>query len=409
MSAGQNRVEKPVSTFNVLGLLIFFFWSVVSTLFAVWLLRPESGAIVPSFAIRAAVAAMFALFAGMWAYRRITSSAEWAVRDTHVTTPQEFEAAGVGRIPSEITPENLYLDLMKRTIINIIYEDRPYIFYNDKNQYESTHRYRLDRRILGEDIPIMAHSMVGLHRLTNLQQCVQQLLSDNVPGDLLEAGVLRGGASIFMRAVLKAHKSTDRRVIACDTFRAREAPKPTLVLDLIVTILSLLSYIPSPRMHRAIVMFLHRSLKSEMRSFPVTDDPSPELIEFTMFHMRVAKRAMMAVQKDQTGIEAVRSHFAAYGLLDDQVTFLQGFFSDTLSTAPIEKLALIRLDGDTYESTLDILNPLYPKLSAGGYCIIDDYHAFPDCSRAVNEYREKHGITAEMHRIDNIAVYWRKS
>ncbi|HET6426520.1 MAG TPA: TylF/MycF/NovP-related O-methyltransferase, partial [Planctomycetaceae bacterium] len=96
------------------------------------------------------------------------------------------------------------------------------------------------------------------------------------------------------------------------------------------------------------------------------------------------------------------------GLLDEQVMFLEGFFSDTLPTAPLTNLALIRLDGDLYESTRDSLVPLYPKLSDGGFCIIDDYYAFTDCQRAVDEYRTAHGITAELVRIDKMAVYWRK-
>ena len=105
--------------------------------------------------------------------------------------------------------------------------------------------------------------------------------------------------------------------------------------------------------------------------------------------------------------EEVQANFKKYGLLDDQVVFLKGWFADTLPTAPIERLAVIRLDGDMYGSTMDALNNLYPKLSSGGFCIIDDY-ALKSCSTAVHDYREKHGIKAEMIQIDPIAVYWQK-
>ena len=110
-----------------------------------------------------------------------------------------------------------------------------------------------------------------------------------------------------------------------------------------------------------------------------------------------------------SGLEEVRSLFARYGLLDEQVVFLQGFFADTLPTAPLSHASVIRLDGDTYESTRDAIMLLYPKLSPGGYCIIDDYYAYQDCRRAVDEYRGTHAITDEIVRIDNLAVYWRKS
>ena len=109
------------------------------------------------------------------------------------------------------------------------------------------------------------------------------------------------------------------------------------------------------------------------------------------------------------GIDAVKSYFARFGLLDDQVKFLQGFFADTIPKAGwLKKVAVLRADGDTYESTIDALNLLYPKLSPGGFCIIDDYNSFEACKFAVDEYRTKHGIDAPLKRIDNLSVYWRK-
>ena len=54
----------------------------------------------------------------------------------------------------------------------------------------------------------------------------------------------------------------------------------------------------------------------------------------------------VALLKEGTSYEAVRDRFARYGLLDDQVKFLRGWFSESLPTAPIQRLALLRLDGD---------------------------------------------------------------
>ncbi len=109
---------------------------------------------------------------------------------------------------------------------------------------------------------------------------------------------------------------------------------------------------------------------------------------------------------------AVRATFARYGLLDDRCVFLKGYFSDTLPPAiaagTVSKLCGIRLDGDTYESTVTALEPLYPLLQSGGFVIVDDYHSFDECKRAVDEYREAHGITSAIHKIDKLAVYWVK-
>ncbi len=107
-------------------------------------------------------------------------------------------------------------------------------------------------------------------------------------------------------------------------------------------------------------------------------------------------------------MEQVQSNFRAYDLLDDQVVFLKGWFKDTLPTAPIEKLAILRLDGDMYESTMDGLNNLYDKLSPGGFCIVDDY-GLPGCKLAIDDYRKEHGITDVMIQVDWTGWYWRKS
>jgi O-methyltransferase len=106
--------------------------------------------------------------------------------------------------------------------------------------------------------------------------------------------------------------------------------------------------------------------------------------------------------------EDVENNFRKYGLLDDQVVFLKGWFKDTLPEAPIEKLSILRLDGDMYGSTMEALESLYPKLSSGGFCIIDDYGAVSGCKLAVDEFRSKHRIDSEMREIDWTGRYWRK-
>ena len=104
----------------------------------------------------------------------------------------------------------------------------------------------------------------------------------------------------------------------------------------------------------------------------------------------------------------VASNFERYGLLDDRVRFLEGWFADTLSTAPISRLALIRLDGDLYQSTWEALDALYPKLSPGGILIVDDYGAFEPCRRAVHAYRDQHHIHEEIITVDWTGVWWRR-
>jgi O-methyltransferase len=181
------------------------------------------------------------------------------------------------------------------------------------------------------------------------------VVSDGVPGDLIETGVWRGGAVIFMRAVLQAMGDTTRTVWAADSFEGLPAPN-----------VAVYAADAGDRLH-------------ELGGLAV-------------------------------GVEQVKNNFRRYGLLDDQVKFLVGWFKDTLPTAPIEKLSVIRLDGDMYESTIQAIEALYPKLSPGGFCIVDDFGSFVDqAQRAVHDYRAKHGITDEIIDIDGSGAYWRKS
>jgi len=192
--------------------------------------------------------------------------------------------------------------------------------------------------------------MAGLKRLNNVQHCVEQILADGVAGDFIETGVWRGGSSILMRGVLKAYGVTDRKVWLADSFAG--LPKSTHKEDL---------------------------------------------------HWNFERYRQLAVS-----VEQVQENFRKYGLLDDQVGFIKGWFKDTLAKAPLQQIALLRLDGDLYESTWDAIVPLYPKLVIGGYILIDDYGGIDSCRKAISDYRAQHGITEEIHVVDQSGVYWRK-
>lgn len=209
-------------------------------------------------------------------------------------------------------------------------------------------------RKLGLDWPADALTMIGMQRLTSLQRCVETVLAEDVPGDLVECGVWRGGASILMRAVLSAYGDEKRSVWLCDSFEG----------------------VPPP------------------------DTAHYEADKGIKLHRAAG---VLAVPQAQ-----VKSNFERYGLLDDRVRFVPGWFKDTLQDAPIDRISVLRLDGDLYESTIQALDALYPRLSSGGFCIIDDYHAIDACRQAVADYRTAHGITAPIEEIDGTGVLWRK-
>lgn len=207
-------------------------------------------------------------------------------------------------------------------------------------------------RMTGRDWPSDAETMIGTLRLNNLHECIRTVLCDKVPGDFIETGVWRGGSCIFMRAALDAYNDPDRIVWLADSFAGLPKPNPVM--------------------------------------YPADANDT----HWTHEELPVS-------------LEQVRENFQRYGLLDDRVRFLKGWFRDTLPTAPIEQLAILRLDGDMYESTIQALNELYPKLSPGGFCIVDDYGAVPACKQAVADYRAANGITGTIHEIDWTGAYWR--
>jgi hypothetical protein len=88
---------------------------------------------------------------------------------------------------------------------------------------------------------------------------------------------------------------------------------------------------------------------------------------------------------------------------------VKGWFEDTLPTLEDRRWAVIRLDGDMYESTMTALTHLYQNLSPGGYLIIDDYSTVPACRRAVHDYRDEHGVTEPIKAIDWMGAYWRRN
>ncbi len=233
----------------------------------------------------------------------------------------------------EMSVDSLYLDLLKKSILDIIYQDQP--------------------RTHNDIYPLYADSMIGKLAMDNLEYCLESVIQNNIPGDFIETGVWRGGATIFMRGFLKAKGITDRKVWVADSFNGIPAPSEDYPAD-------------------------------------KWDFSDAEVLKVSQ--------------------EQVMKNFAKYNLLDEQVIFLKGWFCDTLPTAQIDEIAILRLDGDLYQSTWEALENLYPKLSVGGFAIIDDYNiGIPCCAQAVEDYRAKHQIKDPMLPVPPYGVFWKKS
>ncbi len=248
---------------------------------------------------------------------------------------------------SATSARDLYIDLLVRSVVDGIYGDPM------PGPWRVGNKFDRGERKPGTLGPTTAHTMVGVDRLNNVRDLAQAALDEAVPGDFIETGVWRGGCCILMRGILAANGAGDRKVYVADSFQGVPPPKPDL--------------------------------------YPADRDDT------------LYRHAELAVPLD-----VVKANFDRYGLLDDQVVFVEGFFSDTLPSLQCGALALLRLDGDLYESTELALRHLYPKLSPGGFVIIDDFGVAPSCRQAVADYRAQHGIDAAIHTIDRSGVWWRK-
>lgn len=273
------------------------------------------------------------------------------------------------REPSSDDIRHMHLHLLKRALCNLIYpENELRIMYAQaraaakqpvdvnvlmdirnrlKEKFRELYECRRDGR---RTVSQYSHSMIGLKRMDNIQACALNIFDDDVPGDFMETGVWRGGAIIFMRALLKVYGQEHRVVWAADSFRGL---------------------------------------------------PPPELEQDAGYDF--SKNLSLSIN-----LETVKENFRTYGLLDDKVKFLEGWFENTLPNAPIEKIALLRLDGDLYKSTMDAMEALYGKVSVGGYVIVDDYGDLEPCRQAIDEFRDRRRITDPILHIDWTGVYCRK-
>jgi O-methyltransferase len=205
------------------------------------------------------------------------------------------------------------------------------------------------RREEGVDQPMFGYSMAGHRRMENVRSCVEDVIARGIPGDFLEAGAWRGGMTIWMRALLQQYGVNDRTVWVADSFDG----------------------LPESRGSH--------------------DGPDLSHVE----HLKVSLRA-------------VKANFEQFGLLDEQVKFIPGWFKDTLPIAPVDRLAVLRLDGDMYTSTMETLVPLYDKVSPGGWIIVDDFFAWDGCRAAVRDFLRVRGLDPHIRRIDWTGACWQK-
>ena len=266
---------------------------------------------------------------------------------------REPRAAAPGSDPEAL--RRAYLDLLKLSLCDLTGTTTVSVGPTPDGSVVARELSGVQRRVraVGLDWPLQGVSMAGLRRLDDLQACVDSIVHDGVEGDVIEAGSWRGGATILMRAALDTTgEDSERTVWVADSFQG----------------------------------------------FPEPETDAADQVRFANY--------LRAFEFLSVPLEEVRDNFVRFGV-ERGVRFVPGFFNNTLHDLTDRRWALVRLDGDTYEATRVALECLYPGLAPGGYLIVDDY-AVEECSRAVHEYRDEHGITEPIVEVDWTCVRWRR-
>lgn len=272
-----------------------------------------------------------------------------------------------------IDPLDLYIDLLKRTIRNELYrDDNSPPSHNEVERGRQTYAH-LQKRYptlvnnagITEEFVIFqqrrsatpqAHTLGDMSQVDNVERCVRDVFRNKIAGDFIEVGVFRGGMTILMAGMLRALGEKNRRVYVADSF----------------------SGWPKPEENHSVEDSVCYELFADAGSFA-------------------------------SSIEEVRHNFGSYNLLDDHVVFVPGWFDETLPKLDVEKFAIIRIDADWYESTQCALENLYPRLSLGGYLVIDDYGLPIGCREAVDEYRQNYQVRDDFQWVNDQTIFWQKT
>lgn len=203
---------------------------------------------------------------------------------------------------------------------------------------------------------VAPYTMTSVERCYHLIQAVRYLESNRIAGDIVECGVWRGGSMMLAAQTLMELGSAERSIYLYDTFDGMPPPGHADVH-------------PSGKAASAVL---------------AADLPEKETSH------------VWAIAAEET----VRRNLQRTGYPEDRLHFVRGRVEKTIPGVVPERIALLRLDTDWYESTAHELRHLYPRVSPGGVVIIDDYGWWKGARKAVDEFVAACPEPILLHRLD---------
>lgn len=270
--------------------------------------------------------------------------------------PRALPVAGIGRdcIPLN-SSTTMYVRLLEMAVVGSLFDEKGHV-EPDTTKELRTHPYDFARRATGDDWPTVGHTMVGHLRIRNVREAIARVMHgpSAVHGDFAELGVWRGGVGIYARGLLDALDQSHRKVLMFDAFDTME----------------------SDGKYGAASHYLSVSQKQ------------------------------------------VRHNFDKYGLLSDSVEFYSGLFRVTAQSfresnidpygKPMRSIAVLRVDGNFYESYQDVFYSLYDFVPKGGIVILDDIMSHPPVQLFWKHFQEDQGLSITLHQIDHHSAWFLK-
>jgi hypothetical protein len=237
-----------------------------------------------------------------------------------------------------------YIRLLKMAVSGVLFDELGQCDLKHSHDCTKSAPFDMALRKKGNDWPIAGHTMVGLMRLDNVQSLLEDVITNQIPGDFMELGVWRGGVCIFARAVMNALHARQRNVHVFDAFE--KLPGYTTAVD------------------------------------------------------------YLAVSEDQ-----VRHNFEKYNLKEG-VYFHKGLFKDTVpgfSKNFTGQIAVLRVDGNFYDSYQDAMYYLYDKVPVGGYVIFDDVMSHVAVMDFWKDFKREQNVPENLTPIDDHSAYFKKT
>ena len=201
---------------------------------------------------------------------------------------------------------------------------------------------------------IAPFTMTSRERQRALYDAVAYIADRGIEGDIVECGVWKGGSSTLAALTLMERGSTDRTLYLYDTFAGMSEPTD------------------------ADVNLHGRAAKGRWKEL-ARDDIN---------------------EWDYAPLKEVEANLASTGYPPERITFVKGKVEETIPGTMPDRIALLRLDTDWYESTRHEMEHLFPRLVSGGVLILDDYGHWEGARKAVDEYVTEHDLKLFLVRID---------